>query len=136
MTDGELTNKVRLLDTDVMIDLQRGFPPALAWYQSVRPGMLALPGHALMELYQAAQNTQQTLAVDQLTETFPLIWPNDLECLEAVRNFRLLHLSQGIGLIDTLIAATALSLHAPLCTFNRKHFRHIPGLVMEQPYSR
>jgi len=92
--------RIKLLDSDVLIDLQRGYPPALAWYLSVPPGMLALPGHALMELYQAAQNTAQTLAVDQLTEHFPLIWPTDLECLEAVRNFRLLHLSQGVGLID------------------------------------
>ena len=127
---------VRLLDTDVMIDLQRGFRPAVDWYASVPPGTLALPGHALMELYQDAQNMAQNRVVDQITAPFPIIWPADEEAIQAVRNFRLLHLSQGIGLIDTLIAATALSLNAALCTFNRKHFRHIPGLVIEQPYSR
>ncbi len=136
MTDGELTHRVRLLDTDVMIDLQRGFPPAVAWYASVPDGKLALPGHVLMELYQDAQNSRQTIIVDRLTTPFPLVWPTDTEALQAVRNFRLLHLSQGVGLIDTLIAATALSLNAPLCTFNRKHFRHIPRLVIEQPYTR
>ncbi len=89
-----------------------------------------------MELYQDAQNMTQTVLIDRLTYTLPIVWPTDAECLEAIRNFRLLHLSQGVGLIDTLIAATALSLNAPLCTFNRKHFRHIPGLVIEQPYLR
>ena len=39
-------------------------------------------------------------------------------------------------LIDSLIAATALRLNAPLCTFNVKHFRHIPRLIIEQPYQR
>jgi predicted nucleic acid-binding protein len=130
------TTGVRLLDTDVMIDLQRGFPAAVAWYASVPDGMLALPGHVLMELYQDAQNSRQTIIVDRLTTPFPLVWPTDTEALQAVRNFRRLHLSHGIGLLDTLIAATALSLSVPLCTFNLKHYRQIPGLITEQPYLR
>lgn len=130
------TQRIKLLDADVMIDVQRGFPPAVIWYDSVAPGTLALPGYTLMELYQAARSMQETRAVDKITYSLPVIWPTDEEALRAVANFRLLHLSQGVGPIDTLIAATALSLNAPLCTFNRKHFRHIPGLVIEQPYSR
>ncbi len=130
------TTGVRLLDTDVMIDLQRGFPAAVAWYASVPDGMLALPGHVLMELYQDAQNSRQTIIVDRLTTPFPLVWPTDTEALQAVRNFRRLHLSHGIGLLDTLIAAAALSLSVPLCTFNLKHYRQIPGLITEQPYLR
>jgi len=66
----------------------------------------------------------------------PLVWPTDAESLKAVANFRRLHLSSGLGLIDALIAAAALSLGVPLCTFNVKHFRHVPGLVTEQPYLR
>ncbi len=128
--------RIRLLDADVLIDVQRGHPAAVAWYASAPSGSLALPGHALMELYQDAQNQQQTLAVDRLTLSLPLAWPTDAESLQAVANFRRLHLSHGLGLIDALIAATALSLNAPLCTFNVKHFRHIPGLITEQPYQR
>ena len=128
--------QIRLLDSDVTIDVQRGHPAAIAWYASVPSGSLALPGYVLMELYQSAQNQQQTLGVDRLTASLPLIWPTDTEAVQAVKNFRRLHLSHGIGLVDTLIAATALSLGVPLCTFNRKHFRAIPGLVTEQPYLR
>jgi len=127
---------VRLLDADVMIDVQRRHPAAAAWYAPAPSGSLALPGYVLMELYQSAQNQQQTLAADRLTFSLPLVWPTDAESLQAVVNFRRLHLSHGLGLIDSLIAATALSLSAPLCTFNVKHFRHIPGLVTEQPYQR
>lgn len=128
--------QVRLLDTDVMIDIQRKHPAALAWYQSVPLGMLAIPGHALMELYQDAENMRQNIIVDRLTSGLPIVWPTDTEALQAVANFRVLHLSHGIGLVDTLIAATALSLGVSLCTFNLKHFRQIPGLVTEQPYLR
>lgn len=127
---------VRLLDADVMIDVQRRHPAAVAWYASVPSGSLALPGHVLMELYQSAQNQQHIIATDRLTLSLPLVWPTDAESLQAVANFRRLHLSHGLGLIDALIAATALSLGAPLCTFNVKHFRHIPGLITEQPYQR
>ena len=128
--------QIRLLDSDVMIDVQRGHPAAAAWYASMPSGAFALPGYVLMELYQAAQNQQQTRGVDRLTYSLPLVWPTDTEALQAVANFRVLHLSHGIGLVDTLIAATALSLGVPLCTFNLKHFRQIPGLVTEQPYTR
>ena len=127
---------IRLIDADVMIDVQRQLPTAFAWYASEPPGSLGLPGYVLMELYQNARNQRETIAVDRLTTSLPLIWPTNTESLQAVRNFRSLHLSHGLGLIDALIAATALSLNAPLCTFNLKHFRPIPGLITEQPYSR
>lgn len=128
--------QIRLLDSDVMIDVQRGHPAAVAWYAAAPAGSLALPGYVLMELYQAAQNQQQTRGIDRLTYSLPLVWATDTEALQAVKNFRLLHLSHGIGLVDTLIAATALSLSVPLCTFNLKHYRQIPGLITEQPYLR
>ena len=130
------SQSIRLLDADVMIDVQRQHPAAVAWYTSVPLGSLGLPGYVLMELYQSAQNQRQTFAVDRLTSSLPLIWPTDTESLQAIRNFRSLHLSHGLGLIDALIAATALSLSASLCTFNLKHYRHVPGLVTQQPYPR
>ena len=120
----------------MLIDVQRHHPSAVEWYASLPPGSFTLPAHALMELYRNAKNQQHTLGVDRLTFFLPLIWPSDIEYLQAVKNFRPLHLSHGLGLVDALIAATALSLNAPLCTFNLKHFRHITGVVTEQPYLR
>ncbi len=119
-----------------MIDIQRQHPAALAWYVSVPTGTVALPGHALMELYQSAQNRRQVMVIDRLTAPLPVVWPNDTECMKAVVNFRGLHLSDSLGLIDALIAATAFSLGARLCTFNVKRFRSVPGLITEQPHRR
>ncbi len=82
-----------LLDTDVIIDIQRDHAPALAWF-------------------------------DSLTE------------LPAVPDFTAYHLSHNLGLLDSLIAACATSRSATLCTFNTKHYRIIPNLVMVQPYQR
>ena len=40
-----------LLDTDVMIDILRGYPPALAWLRSLDDDVIALPGFVLMERF-------------------------------------------------------------------------------------
>jgi predicted nucleic acid-binding protein len=44
--------------------------------------------------------------------------------------------SHHLGLLDALIAATAIGLGASLCTFNAKHFQMISGLTIEQPNVR
>lgn len=38
-----------LLDTDVLMDVQRGHPPALAWFASLA-ALPAVPGFVVMEL--------------------------------------------------------------------------------------
>ena len=42
--------------------------------------------------------------------------------------------TQGIGLLDTFIAATALENHTILATHNIKHFKFIKGLELIIPY--
>jgi len=130
-----LPSTLRLLDADVLIDVQRGHPPAVAWFTALtqRPGV---PGLVLMELIQDAPNTRQVRIVESLVHGLPLLWPTETDCRRALQEFRILHLSQNLGLIDALIAATVIGLGATLCTFNVKHYRSIAGLVVEQPYTR
>ena len=45
-----------------------------------------------------------------------------------------LRLAHGIGVLDMVIAVTAISHGQVLATFNVKHFRAVPGLVAVQPY--
>jgi predicted nucleic acid-binding protein len=45
-------------------------------------------------------------------------------------------LSDGLGLLDALIAHCALGQQATLCTFNIKHYRVIRNLKISQPYVR
>jgi predicted nucleic acid-binding protein len=47
-----------LVDTDVMIDIQRSYAPALTWFASVSE-LPSIPGFVVMELIQDAQNKQQ-----------------------------------------------------------------------------
>jgi predicted nucleic acid-binding protein len=46
------------LDTDVLIDIQRGYAPALVWFTSITD-LPFVPGLVVMELIQDAQNMQQ-----------------------------------------------------------------------------
>jgi hypothetical protein len=124
-----------LLDSDILIDIQRGHPPALAWFSSLSE-VPSVPGLVVMELLQDANNLQQMHRVLKLVQPLPVVWPKEDDCNRALSHFVSYHLSQGLGLLDALIAACALGLSASLCTFNVKHYQHVPGLSTTQPYSR
>lgn len=126
---------MRLLDADVLVDIQRRHPPAVAWYHSLAE-LPTVPGLVIMELIQYAQNRRQVRAALRLVKPLPVIWPTEADCARALTDFTAFHLSHRLGLIDALIAACAVGQAATLCTFNLKHYRVIAGLVTEQPYSR
>lgn len=119
----------------MLIDVQRGHPPAVAWFS----GLAELPqvtGYVFMELIQNSRNKRQVAEAMELVAPLEVVWPDEHECGEGLALFRTLHLTHGIGLLDTLIAACALNRGAALLTFNTKHYRHVPGLRIEQPYVR
>ena len=124
-----------LLDTDIVIDVQRAHPPAVAWFGGLQ-SMPLLPGFVAMELVQDAQNNRQVQQILKLVSPLPIIWPSEADCNRALADFTALHLSHGLGLLDSLIASCAIGLSMPLCTFNVKHFRAVPGLQLVQPYTR
>ncbi|GAB4135895.1 MAG: hypothetical protein Fur0046_09160 [Cyanobacteria bacterium J069] len=124
-----------LLNTDVLIDIQRGYGSALAWFASLVE-LPSIPGFVVMELIQDAQNKQQVRKVLQLVAPLPIVWTTETDCARALSDFTAYHLSHKVGLIDALIAACAVGRNATLCTLNVKHYRVIPGLNIEQPYSR
>ncbi len=125
---------MRLLDTDVRIDVLRKRPGAVAWFSGV-VGPMAVPGLAAMELYQGCRNASEVRDVDRLLKPLSIVWPTETDCRQALALFPARHLSHNLGLLDALIAATALGLGATLCTLNSKHFASVPGLTTEQPYS-
>jgi predicted nucleic acid-binding protein len=132
---------MRLLDVDVLVDIQRQHPPAAAWYHSLTE-LPSVPGLVVMELVQDAQNRRQVQEALRLVKPLPVVWPTDAECDRALKDFIDYHLSHSLGLLDALIAACAIGRGATLCTFNVKSTRFagtrrvIAGLVTEQPYNR
>ncbi len=124
-----------LLDTDIIIDVQRGYSPALAWLATLTE-LPSVPGIVVMELIQDAHNAQQVRKALKLIAPLAVVWPTEADCNRALSDFAAYHLSHGLGLLDSLIAACATGLSATLCTFNVKHYQVVPGLLLEQPYAR
>lgn len=124
-----------LVDTDVLIDVQRGHPPALAWFagQAELPGV---PGFVVMELLQDARKAHETRQSLKLVAPLRIVWPTGVDCNRALSDFTAYHLWHGLGLLDSLIAACAIGQSATLYTFNAKHYQVVPNLVTSEPYTR
>jgi len=125
-----------LLDTDVMIDLLRQYPPAVAWLDSLGEEEIILPGFVVMELIQGCRNKAEQEKVERELGTYGVVWPSPETCNEALSVFTRYHLSHGLGILDALIGQMAVALGLPLYTFNQKHYAPIPNLKTVQPYKK
>lgn len=126
---------MNLVDTDVLIDIQRGHAPALSWFAGLQE-MPCVPGFVVMELVQDARNAGEVRKALQLVAPLQVIWPAESDCDRALSENSKYHLSCGLGLLDALIAACAVGRSATLYTFNVKHYHAVLGLVLARPYAR
>jgi predicted nucleic acid-binding protein len=124
------------VDTDVMIDILRRYEPAMAWLRSLGSEELALPGLVAMELLQGCRNRTEQRRVDRTLRPYRLYWPTQADCERAFQDYATFHLSHQLGILDALIAETAVGLGVALATFNEKHYRVVPTLQTLQPYER
>lgn len=49
-----------VLDTDILIDVQRGHPPAVAWFAGLTE-LPVVPGYVVMELIQDARDARESM---------------------------------------------------------------------------
>jgi predicted nucleic acid-binding protein len=125
-----------LLDTDVMVDILRGYEPAIEWLTVLSDAEIGVPGLVAMELIQGCQNVREQKRLEKALSKYQLYWPEPQECDRALKNFATHHLSHNVGLLDALISETAMSMDAELATFNVKHYSVIKGLNSIQPYKK
>jgi len=124
-----------LLDTDILVDLTRKHLPADAWLRSLAV-LPDITGFAAMELLNGCQNIADRARAIRLIRPFRIIWPGEPMLERALWQFSKYRLSHGLGLLDALIAATALSCGQPLATFNTRHYQAVTDRVLIQPYVR
>ena len=125
-----------LIDTDVMIDALRRYEPAVRWLDSLGSAVVGLPGLVAMELLQGSRDREEQRRVKAMLRPYRLYWPNADDCERAYADFSAHRLSHGLGILDALIAQTAVGCGARLATFNEKHYRVVEGLETSRPYSR
>lgn len=124
-----------LIDTDVAVDVLRGHPAAAAWL-GVVADEIVLPGFVAMELIQGCRTKAQQQSVEARLQGFRRVWPPADVCEQAISSFSQFHLSHSLGLLDALIAQSAIFLNVPLHTFNLKHYGVVANLQIVQPYGR
>lgn len=126
-----------LLDTDIMIDLLRQYPPAVQWFDQIdEDEEVLLPGYVVMELLQGCRNRRELEQVQHTISPCGIVWPSSEDCDQALEVFSKYHLSHNAGLLDVLIGQTALAIRTPLYTFNQKHYRFLRRLNTIQPYEK
>ena len=121
-----------LLDSDIMVNILRGVPDAVAWMAAAGP--VALPGLVVMELMQGCRSMADQRRMEARIRHFDIHWPTAADCARAYADFAAHRLGRGLGLLDALIGQTAVGLDEPLETFNVKHFSVVSGLTIVWPY--
>jgi predicted nucleic acid-binding protein len=122
-----------LIDTDVLIEYLRGRKPAIEYLEclELKPSVSVI---SVAELYSGVRNKQESDALDLFLQAFDIIEVN-LEIARQGGYYRKTYgPSNGIGLADALIAATAGMHDLELVTFNLKHYPMI--LNVRIPYSK
>lgn len=120
-----------LLDTNILIDVMRGYEPAaLRLDQLIRTHELLTSVVTYLELIEGCQNKQALNAVEKLLENFQIL-PIDISSSDRAADLVRQHnLSHGLLLADAFIAAIALENSFPLLTRNIKDFRFIEALTL------
>ena len=123
-----------MLDTDILIMIQRKVPEAKAWLTALSSAPMVC-FFAALELLFGCQSAKEKHDAEALLAQFVIAYPSQ-SGLELSRTLADLKLSHGLGSIDAMIAATALEHGLPLYTFNVKHLGAVPGLQVIVPYPR
>lgn len=125
-----------VVDTDVLIGALRGEDRTATWLASIEPQALGIPVLVLMEILLGARDKQEQRVVSEELARYVNLHLESGDSQNAQQWFEQFHLSHGIGIMDSLIAAVAVRVGKPLYTFNLRHFQVIPGLDARVPYER
>jgi hypothetical protein len=124
-----------MVDTDVMVDLLQGKPPAIAWFAANRQ-QIVLSTLVVLELFNGCRDKRELNFVQSTLQHVKTAWLSKHHAEEARSVFEAIHLKNAIGIIDVLIGQTAIQEGLTLYTFNEKHYKMIPNIQLAQPYKR
>ena len=93
-----------LLDSDVLIDLLRKYPPAMAWFDALQEDEeLMVSGYVVMELIQGCRNKVEQDRVQRELAAYGVVWLSQTDCdraLDVFATYRLSHKCRIAGCVD------------------------------------
>ncbi len=121
-----------LLDTSVLVDLNRGYQPAAIWLS--KQTNIGITRIVWLEILEGASNKLEQERAVRLLNDFAIteLTVSDLDW--ATRQLIALRLTYNIDAFDCLIAAPSYRLQIPVYTLNLKHFKPLLGGLAVQPY--
>jgi len=129
-----------VLDTNTLLDYFRGRGNVATNLLAVPPSEVALPAIVAYEVWVGVLGSRNAASRQVQYEKFLAtveVLPFDagVVCRAAEMRHALERRGQGIGPLDTLIAATAIASNAMLVTRNVREFGRVPGLKLIDWYN-
>lgn len=121
-----------VLDTNIVIDLLNGYPPATQWL--LTQSDLALTRPVWLEVIEGVKNKVEMTQTTTFLDNFGLIELTVSDFDWATRQLIKYRLSHHVDAFDCLIAAPSYRLQLPLYTRNLKHFAPLLGDLAQEPY--
>jgi len=129
-----------VLDTDVIIQGERGTFDLPAWLESQPNDRCEIAAITIAELWHGVERSSGTHRLKReqylrdICAGLPIIPYTDATALEHARIWADLESSGTmIGFYDLIVAATALERGSAVATFNRRHFARVRGLNVIEP---
>ncbi|MCC6443537.1 MAG: type II toxin-antitoxin system VapC family toxin [Armatimonadetes bacterium] len=123
-----------MIDTDIWIDVRRRYQPALIFLEELETDRIAISTVSLMELIVGCANLRELHQLRAALANYQIEPTTHEDALKAVELIENHWFRQGLGIMDALIAATAIRLSVPLYTRNQRHYAGIRGLSVVVPY--
>lgn len=122
-----------LVTVDVCVDLARGNPEAVAFFQSP-PAPLRFSTVTYLQLLSLARDEGELKRIQRFMQPYPVLSLGPQASGAAVELITAHGLAEGLTPTDALVAATALAHEIPVVTGNAAPFENIAGLEVIAPY--
>jgi predicted nucleic acid-binding protein len=120
-----------IIDTDILIDAGRKVKEAVERLdKEERTSVLGISAVVHMELIVGCRNKEEWNKLNRFLKRFQIVSLSDAIGKKSVELLNHYHLSHGLLIPDSLIAATALTLDIPLLSKNQRDYRFMDGLKL------
>jgi len=120
-----------IIDTDILIDAGRKIKEAVDRLdKEEQTSLLGTCVVVQMELIVGCRNKEEWNKLSRFLKRFQIVGLSEAMGNKSIELLNRYHLSHGLLIPDSLIAATALTMDVPLLSKNQKDYRFIEGLKL------